>query len=103
MSTFKCKQCAKEKTRVFSHLNKQGRSLYKDENGRTWTGKLCPDCNVKRIIEIEKGSSTKEAETFNLKCLICKKEYVSDNPYRLFCSPEHAEQHKQEMTKKYGL
>jgi hypothetical protein len=105
MSTCKCKACGIEKPRIFSHLNKQGRSLYKDDKGIIWMGKLCPECNAERVCRITGSGKPKEAklEVYTLKCMLCKVEYQSDNPYRLFCTPEHAKEHKDQMTKKYGF
>lgn len=42
-----CKKCLEEKIMEYSHLGTNGAKLYKDDKGRFWKGKVCPECQNK--------------------------------------------------------
>ncbi len=48
----KCKACNEVKERVSVTTWKSGESRYKkftDDEGSVWNGRVCPQCNIKRI------------------------------------------------------
>lgn len=40
----KCKKCDVEKERTFFMLDERQRSVYKDETGKIWHGRVCSTC-----------------------------------------------------------
>lgn len=55
----KCKKCEVIKYRIldgkFDKINKR----WKDESGRLWSGKLCPDCQAEKMRQHMKLKRTK--------------------------------------------
>lgn len=45
-----CKACLIKKTRMLAGRYPSNNNKYTDEQGRLWSGRLCPDCNHSRLL-----------------------------------------------------
>lgn len=54
-----CKNCKRPKEYIYSHLNTQGRKVYRDSQGNPWNGKTCPECRALELVKFRKDRNIK--------------------------------------------
>jgi len=76
-----CRLCNQVKTRVLYKRLDRSRSLYVDDTGRIWDGKVCPDCKKEYY-----RTKRKLKPIITKSCKICNKSFPTNNKRQVFCS-----------------
>ena len=62
----KCKICQEEKHKTFVGYSSSFSGIYKDDRGRQWLGKVCPDC-IKVMFRIRRADKKKKQQEAEAK------------------------------------
>lgn len=82
-----CIHCTEKRTKNFSHLRGSQR-IYRDENGKEWSGNRCPDCYKKWKLEYDAKRRLKKGHAkigTIAVCEECSAQYEIVNGSQTIC------------------
>lgn len=79
----KCKACGEDKVRRFFLLDAQQKSVYKDDEGNIWHGKICYVC-FKNYVKEHSGKRPLKVS----QCKECEKEFMQKTIRQFTCSKQ---------------
>jgi hypothetical protein len=90
-----CKICKKLEYKIADKLNNQGKTIYRNLDGKRWNGKACPECRQKEILKCFKIKYIPKVRVKKIKplpkvyktsCVWCSIEITSNMQRKKVCS-----------------